>query len=119
MRILAMEGLVIEKMQGYGRGRGRPEDLILLTPKAAALLVNRGIFSGHAVCTSDKIEDLFQSACLAGDLDSAEDLLTVLVNMQERRSRKFGGERRISDDAVVRARAELARRRAVRLPRAA
>jgi putative transposase len=43
----------------------------------------------------------------------------TLVNMQETQVRKFGGQRRISNDAVVRARAELARRRAARLTNAA
>jgi hypothetical protein len=62
---------------------------------------------------SDRVEDLFQAACLAGDLDAADALLTVLVKMHERRSAKFGGERRISDDSLARARAELARRRTV------
>ena len=68
---------------------------------------------------SDKVEDVFQAACLAGDLDAAEDLLTTLERMHERRVLELGGERRISDDALVRARKELARRRAARLPRAA
>lgn len=63
---------------------------------------------------SDRVEALFQEACLDGDLDTAEELLTVLVNMQERRRRNFGGERRISDDTVVKIREELARRKAVK-----
>jgi hypothetical protein len=40
---------------------------------------------------SDRVESLFQEACLADDLDTAEELLTVLVNMHERRRRNFGG----------------------------
>jgi hypothetical protein len=38
MRDLANEGLIATKMQGYGRSRGRPEDLVFLTEKGAALL---------------------------------------------------------------------------------
>ena len=49
MRTLAMEDLIITKMHGFGRDRGRPEDLILLTEKGAALLVDEGIPSGYAV----------------------------------------------------------------------
>lgn len=60
---------------------------------------------------SDRVEDLFQAACLAGDLDAADDLLTVLVKMHERRSARFGGDRRIGNDTIAQARAELARRR--------
>jgi hypothetical protein len=67
---------------------------------------------------SDRVESLFQEACLADDLDTAEELLTVLVNMHERRRRNFGGERRISEDAVVKIREELARRKAAKRQRA-
>jgi len=67
---------------------------------------------------SDRVEALFQEACLADDLDTAEELLTVLVNMHGRRSRNFGGERRISDEAVVKIREELSRRKAVTRRRA-
>jgi len=63
---------------------------------------------------SDRVGDLFQAACLAGDLDTAEELLTVLMNMHERRQRIFGGERRISDEALVKMREELARRKAAK-----
>ena len=46
-RILEMEGLVATKMQRYGRGRGRPEELVFLTEKGAALLGDDGIPSGY------------------------------------------------------------------------
>jgi hypothetical protein len=67
---------------------------------------------------SDRVEALFQEACLADDLDTAEELLTVLVNMHGRRRRNFGGERRISAEAVVKIREELSRRKAVTRRRA-
>lgn len=63
---------------------------------------------------SDGVEDIFQVACLSGDLEGAEDLLTVLVNLQARGRRAFGGERRVNDDVVAKAQAELARRKALR-----
>jgi DNA-binding PadR family transcriptional regulator len=57
IRALEMEGLIITRMHGYGRDRGRPEDLILLTEKGVALLVDEGMLSGHTVCNADKAED--------------------------------------------------------------
>jgi hypothetical protein len=59
----------------------------------------------------DAVVDVFQRACLSRDLDTAAELLTVLENMNERRRRTYGGERRISDATVAQAREELARRR--------
>jgi hypothetical protein len=41
------EELIITKIHGYGRGRGRPEDLNFLTEKGASLLANEGILSGY------------------------------------------------------------------------
>ena len=58
---------------------------------------------------SDRVEDLFQDACVAGDLTTADELLSVLERMQARRP--AGGERRIPDGAFARARDELARRK--------
>jgi hypothetical protein len=59
---------------------------------------------------SDRVEDLFQQACVAGDLDTAEELLTILENMQKRRE-ALGQERRAGDHIFAAAREELARRR--------
>ena len=53
------EGLIIIKMQGYGRGQGRPEDLIFLAEKGKAALMNEGIASGQDFCAPDKGEDFF------------------------------------------------------------
>jgi hypothetical protein len=41
------EGYIITKPQGYGRGRGRPEDVIFLDGKASALLAEEGIPTAH------------------------------------------------------------------------
>jgi hypothetical protein len=59
IRELGEEGLIITKMHGYGRGQGRPEDLIFLAEKGKAALMNEGIASGHDFCAPDKGEDLF------------------------------------------------------------
>ena len=61
---------------------------------------------------SDRVEDVFRDACVLGDLDTAEALLAVLENMHARRCEKFGQDRRISDEGVVKARADLALRKA-------
>ena len=58
----------------------------------------------------DRVEDLFQDACVAGDLATAEELLGVLENMQKRRQRT-GQDRRASDSPFTAAREELARRK--------
>jgi hypothetical protein len=58
----------------------------------------------------DRIEDLFQDACVSGDLATAEELLTVLENAQRRRT-PTEGERRIDDASFAKAREELARRK--------
>jgi hypothetical protein len=59
MRDLAIEGLITTRLQGYGRGRGRPEDLIFLTAKGAALLEEEGSPSGHAAGATNKPENSF------------------------------------------------------------
>jgi hypothetical protein len=63
---------------------------------------------------SDRIEAVFQAACMTGELDTAADLLTVLGNVRERGRRAFGDERRISDDPVAKAQEELVTRRLVK-----
>jgi hypothetical protein len=59
----------------------------------------------------DAVEDVFNRACLNGDLDTASELLEVLKNMHARRQARVGQERRINDQLVLRATAELSRRR--------
>lgn len=60
---------------------------------------------------TDRVEGLLRASTAAGDLQTASDLLTVLANVQERGRRRFGRERRVSDDPVARARAELVKDR--------
>ena len=55
---------------------------------------------------SDKIEVLFQEACLSGDLETAESLLAILERMSTRRTN--GAEnRRVPLATLERLRAEL------------
>jgi hypothetical protein len=48
MRDLANEGFIATKVQGYGRSRGRPEDITFLTEKGTALLEEEGAPSEYA-----------------------------------------------------------------------
>jgi hypothetical protein len=59
----------------------------------------------------DSVADVFDRACLHGDLDTASELLEVLRNMHARRQVRAGPERRTSDEAIRRASADLARRK--------
>lgn len=61
---------------------------------------------------SDRVEAVFRDACLSGDQDTAEALLAVLEHMAARRRERFGQDRRISDEGIVKAREELARHKA-------
>jgi len=45
LRFLLGKNLILMKMRGFGRGQGRPEDIISITEKAAELLLNEGMFS--------------------------------------------------------------------------
>jgi hypothetical protein len=45
LRFLFDNNLILTKMRGFGRGSGRPEDIISITGKAAELLQNEGMFS--------------------------------------------------------------------------
>ena len=62
---------------------------------------------------SDRVMDVFQEACISGDLDTAEELLVVIEAMSSRRQ-SSAGERRISDEDVVQASEELEGRKAER-----
>jgi len=62
---------------------------------------------------SDRVADVFQEACLGGDLATAEQLLGVMQDMHDRRV-AAGRDRRSGDAELQRARDELATRKAVR-----
>ena len=62
---------------------------------------------------SDRVLDVFNEALIGGDLDTAEELLTVLDAMHARRQAAIG-DRRLSYEDVAAARQELLSRRAER-----
>jgi hypothetical protein len=62
---------------------------------------------------SDRIEAVLRMAHLAGDLETAAELLGVLTNVRERGRQKLRGERRVSDDPVAKAQDELATSRTI------
>ena len=57
-RTMEKEGLIASKMQGYGRGRGRPEEIVFLTEKGTTLLEGEGVQSCNFL---GKVEDRFFS----------------------------------------------------------
>lgn len=63
---------------------------------------------------SDSVFDVFQEACIAGDLDAAETLLTLLERMQRQRQ-AASPERRLTSEVLDAAREELETRKAERL----
>jgi hypothetical protein len=62
---------------------------------------------------SDRVAEVFEEACVGGDLETAEELLEVLEAMHRRRQAAVG-ERRISTDELARAREQVAARKAER-----
>jgi hypothetical protein len=49
------------------------------------------------------LEDLFRDVCIAGDFDTAEELLAAMGRMRDRRA-GAGVERRLDDDLIPKAR---------------
>jgi hypothetical protein len=45
LRYLSDEGFIINRMRGYGRSSGRPEEIIFLAEKAASILKDEGLFA--------------------------------------------------------------------------
>jgi hypothetical protein len=62
---------------------------------------------------SDRVLEVFQEACVSGDLATAEELLAVMEAMQQRRQ-AASGDRRLSQSDLENARGELASRKADR-----
>ena len=83
-------------------------------PVPVAIIVRERINRALRRRLSDRVVDVFHEACMSGDLTTAEELLEVLEAMQDRRQALLG-DRRISDEDVVRAREELASRKADRV----
>jgi len=59
---------------------------------------------------SDDVESLFNRACLVSDLDTAEELLTLLKGMLEREGQKFARDRRFAEDLIERLTDDLRQR---------
>jgi hypothetical protein len=57
----------------------------------------------------DAMVAIFERACRSNNLDSAADVLEVLITWHRRRSAKYGRERRINDDHLKSMLAELQR----------
>jgi hypothetical protein len=57
LRLLGNEHLVIVKERGFGTGRGRRENIIILTQKGLELLRNKEILSEHAAYITDKTSE--------------------------------------------------------------
>jgi hypothetical protein len=72
------------------------------------------VLSSYRRRIDDAVEDVFRQACAAGDLETAEELIGILTNLHERRKAKFSGERRVSDNHIVRAKEDLLRRTLLR-----
>jgi hypothetical protein len=57
----------------------------------------------------DDLEEVFNRACAANDLEAAGDLLSVLEKWHARRAASYGRERRINSASLDRARKDLER----------
>ncbi len=62
---------------------------------------------------SDRVMDVFHESCIAGDLDTAEELLAVMEGMHRRREAALG-DRRLSTQDLDAARGDLAARKSHR-----
>lgn len=54
LRFFSDEGYIINRMRGYGRSSGRPEEIILLAEKSAEFLKDEGLFQGSIPLISPK-----------------------------------------------------------------
>jgi hypothetical protein len=66
----------------------------------------------HRRRLDDALEAVFQRACATNNMDAAADVLAVLEKWHDRRTVKYGSERRIDGRVITAMRAELERLRA-------
>jgi len=59
LRLFLGDEMVFTRMRGYGRGAGRPEDIIFLTEKGVMFLRNEEIISDHVICITENEIDSF------------------------------------------------------------
>ena len=69
----------------------------------------------HRRRLDDAMISIFEQACAGNNLDAAAEVLTVLETWHERRSARYGSERRIDDRHLIAMRSELARLVALRV----
>jgi hypothetical protein len=69
----------------------------------------------HRRRLDDAMVAIFERACQANNLDAAAEVLTVLETWHERRSIRYGSERRIDDRHLVAMQTELKRLTALRI----
>ena len=69
----------------------------------------------HRRRLDDAMISIFEQACAGNNLDAAAEVLTVLETWHERRSARYGSERRIDDRHLIAMRSELARLVAMRV----
>jgi len=69
----------------------------------------------HSRRLDDAMVAIFEQACAGKNLEGAEDVLTVLETWHDRRSARYGSERRIDDRHLVAMRSELKRLVALRV----
>lgn len=94
-------------------GYMRPDIAPVSPPPPLAALLSKRVGAMLRRRLSDRVADVFHEACLGGDLETAEQLLGVMQDMQERRA-AAGRDRRAGDEELQRAREELATRKAAR-----
>jgi len=51
LRVFEDKEIVATRERGYGKNRGRPENIVFLTEKGKKFLLNKGLISEHAACT--------------------------------------------------------------------
>ena len=53
LRVLLQEGLIDKQIKGYGRSKGRPEEITFLTANGAKLLRSQGVVNKHLTALSE------------------------------------------------------------------
>jgi hypothetical protein len=98
-----LKTLISEK---FGR-----RDVPVLPPVPMATVVRDRMNRALRRRLSDRVLDICHEACMSSDLETADELLAVLERMHARRQTVVG-DRRISDDDIVRMRDDIASRKA-------
>jgi hypothetical protein len=89
----------------------RQRDVPVLPPVPIATVVRDRMNRALRRRLSDRVLDVCHEACMSGDLQTADELVGVLERMHARRE-VVVGDRRISDEDVLRMRDDIASRKA-------